>query len=117
MTLRFLLTIALATTCLARRTGAQQKAAVDQYFGTTVRDEYRWLESGTNPTVRAWSAEQNERARTYLDGIPMRAEIENRLARLLTNSSPDFFSLSYRPGTLFMMRFDPSQQQPALIAD
>src|SRR5690242_19339727 len=109
-----LVAVILLCACSLR---AQQQAAIDDYHGTKVRDEYRWLENGTNSAVRAWSAEQNKRARTFLDGLPMRAEIENRLTRLLTNSSSDYFSLSYRPGILFMMRFDPAQQQPALIAD
>src|SRR5436309_3197315 len=66
---------------------------INQYHGTKVTDEYGWLENGADPAVRAWSAEQNKRARAYLDGLPMRAEIEDRLTRLLTNSGTDYFGL------------------------
>ncbi len=102
--------------CAALRVAAQREpAVVDQYHGVKVLDEFRWLENGTNPAVRAWSAEQNKRARAYLDVLPMRAEVENRLTRLLTNSAPDYFGLSYRPGMVFLMQFLPWEQQPALI--
>src|SRR6185295_8322507 len=44
-----------------------RQPVVDEFFGTKVTDEYRWLENGTDPAVRTWSAEQNKRARSYLD--------------------------------------------------
>src|SRR5262245_22974467 len=56
---------------------------IDDYFGTKIADEYRWLEKGADPEVRRWSADQNKRARAALDSMPMRSEIEARLTRLL----------------------------------
>ncbi len=94
---------------------ASSRGAVDQYHGTRVSDDYRWLENGTDPAVRAWSAEQNKRARAYLDGLPIRREIEDRLTRLLTNSGTDYSSLMARRGGVFLLKFDPQAQQPALI--
>src|ERR1035438_420378 len=34
------------------------------YHGVAVVDDYQWLEDGTNPAVRDWSRQQNERTRS-----------------------------------------------------
>ena len=106
MNLDRFMTILLVCACFARAliaAGAAHAPALDEYHGTKVADEYRWLENARDPEVRAWSADQNKRARAYLDSLPMRAEIEDRLSRLLTNSAPDYFSLTARKGSLFLL--------------
>ena len=55
---------------------------VDDYHGVKVRDPYRWLENGNNPEVAQWVEAQNEYTRAYLDRVPERAAIVDRLERL-----------------------------------
>lgn len=56
---------------------------VDVVHGVEVADPYRWLEDGDAPETRAWTDAQNERTRSYLDALPFRAELRDRLERLL----------------------------------
>jgi prolyl oligopeptidase len=42
-------------------------------------DEFRWLEDGNDPAVKAWTHAQNRRTRDYLDAI---ADREGVLAQL-----------------------------------
>ncbi len=48
-----------------------------------VEDPYRWLESGDDPEVVAWTAAQNEYTRHWLDAAPARPAIRARLEQLL----------------------------------
>jgi prolyl oligopeptidase len=46
-------------------------------------DPYRWLEDQGAPRTRAWLSEQNLYARSYLDAVPGRAAIRERIRKLL----------------------------------
>src|SRR5260370_6237403 len=56
---------------------------VDDYFGTKVPDPYRWLEDDNSPDVAKWVEEENKVTFSYLDKIPYRAQLKDRLTRLL----------------------------------
>src|SRR5262245_44650745 len=62
-------------------------AVTDVYHGVSVEDPYRWLESASDPEVRAWSTAQTARARAYLDSLPYRSAIGERLMALTTSTS------------------------------
>lgn len=53
------------------------------YHGTTIADPYRWLEVDTAADVKTWVEAQNEVTFGYLENIPFRAQIEERLTKLL----------------------------------
>lgn len=55
---------------------------VDTYFGTEVTDPYRWLEDDLSDETAAWVKAQNEVTFGFLDKIPFRNEINNRLTEL-----------------------------------
>jgi prolyl oligopeptidase len=55
---------------------------VDFYNGQKVFDRYRWLEDMDSPETRKWAETQNALTRSYLDTIPYRQAIENRLDEL-----------------------------------
>src|SRR5215471_14567360 len=55
---------------------------VDDYFGTKVPDPYRWLEDDRSPEVAAWVEAENKVTFAYLDQIPYRAAIQDRLMKL-----------------------------------
>ena len=56
---------------------------VDDYFGAKVPDPYRWLEDNDSPEVAAWVEAQNKVTFAYLDQIPYRAAVKDRLMKLL----------------------------------
>jgi prolyl oligopeptidase len=87
----------------------------DEYFGVTVTDNYRWLENWDDPAVKEWSASENARTREYLDHLPARAAIKDRLKQLIAGGSASYFDLQFRAGMLFAEKYQPPQQQPMLV--
>ena len=55
---------------------------VDVYHGIVVPDPYRWLEDLESDLTRAWVAAQNRVTACYLQAIPERTEIRQRLTEL-----------------------------------
>ncbi len=55
---------------------------VDTYFNTKVPDPYRWLEDDRSAETMQWVKEQNIVTFAYLDKIPYRDKIKERLERL-----------------------------------
>ncbi len=55
---------------------------VDTYFGTEVKDPYRWLEDDQSVETAKWVEAQNEVAFGYLKQIPFRDKIKSRLEKL-----------------------------------
>ena len=56
---------------------------VDDYFGTKVPDPYRWLEDDNSPEVAAWVEAENKVTFGYLEKIPYRQQVKDRLTKLL----------------------------------
>ncbi|WP_255876077.1 prolyl oligopeptidase family serine peptidase [Microbulbifer elongatus] len=55
---------------------------VDTYFGTEVADPYRWLEDDRSEETEAWVKAQNQVTFGYLDQIPYRDTLKQRLEAL-----------------------------------
>src|SRR3990170_8901050 len=55
---------------------------VDDYHGVIVPDPYRWLEDSDSPETRVWIARQNEVTYSFLEKIPHRSRIRQRLTEL-----------------------------------
>nr|WP_233267474.1 prolyl oligopeptidase family serine peptidase [Paraglaciecola sp. L3A3] len=62
---------------------SQQQQVINNYFGTEISDPYRWLENDLSPETAEWVSAQNKVTFDYLDKIPFREKIKNRLAQLL----------------------------------
>ncbi|WP_089887084.1 prolyl oligopeptidase family serine peptidase [Kriegella aquimaris] len=56
--------------------------SIDTYFGTVVKDPYRWLEDDRSEETEAWVKEQNIVTSEYLNQIPFRDDLKNRLEKL-----------------------------------
>ena len=54
----------------------------DSYFGIEVADPYRWLEDDHSAETGEWVKAQNEVTFNYLNNIPFRAELKERLSTL-----------------------------------
>lgn len=52
------------------------------YFGTKVADPYRWLEDDQAPDTKLWVQAENQVTQAYLNKIPYRAAIRERLTKL-----------------------------------
>ena len=55
---------------------------VDDYHGTAVADPYRWLEDDRSAETADWVQRQNAFTEAYLERIPFRDELRERLRRL-----------------------------------
>lgn len=60
----------------------KQVDTVDQYFNTSVKDPYRWLEDDRSEETESWIRSQNETTFDYLDKIPYRESLKNSLEKL-----------------------------------
>lgn len=54
----------------------------DTYFGTVVADPYRWLEDDRSAETKSWVQEQNKVTQNYLQQIPFREAIRQKLEKL-----------------------------------
>ncbi|MCA6078150.1 prolyl oligopeptidase family serine peptidase [Fulvivirga sedimenti] len=55
---------------------------VDTYFGTEVPDPYRWLEDDRSDETAGWVDAQNKVTFSYLESIPFRDKVRDRLEQL-----------------------------------
>ena len=60
-----------------------KKPVMDIYFGQGVEDNYRWLEDDLSPETEEWVKKQNQTTFKYLNQIPFRTELKDRLLELL----------------------------------
>lgn len=58
----------------------KQVDSIDNYFGEEVKDPYRWLEDDRSKETEEWVKEENQLTYGYLEKIPFRAELKERLS-------------------------------------
>lgn len=80
--------------------------------GVPVIDPYRWLEDQNSPRTRKWIEEQTRYARAYLDSIPRRERIRERIREFLATEIYD--SLQEVAGSYFFRKRLPNQEQPCI---
>lgn len=84
----------------------------DNYFGTLVRDPYRWLEDDVSPETKQWVEAQNKVTQNYLNQIPYKEEIKNRLSKLWNYEK---FSAPFKEGKYtYFYKNDGLQNQAVL---
>ena len=54
----------------------------DDYFGTIIKDPYRWLEDDNSKETKEWVAAQNKVTDQYLSTIPFRNKVTEKLSEL-----------------------------------
>jgi len=94
---------------------ATRRPSTHAYFGTAVVDPYEWLENPKDPETIGFTTEQTRRARGWLDGLPDRARIRDRIGQLLARSSADHRVLKASGSTLFVLVAEPPRQQAVLV--
>ena len=117
--------IALSTLSLAALGSAQaadaaypateKRAVQDQFHGTTVSEDYRWLEDFERPEVKQWVAAQNALTRARLDAIPGREALAARIKELVMTRPTGYGSLGRYGKLWFAMKYEPGRQQPRIV--
>ncbi len=77
---------------------AKKVDQVDAYFGVNVADPYRWMEDETSQERTAWIDAQNKVTFGYLEQIPYRQKIRQRLEKLFNYPK---YSAPFRKGEYF----------------
>lgn len=80
--------------------------------GFSIADPYRWLEDLDSPATRAWTQEQNQLTFSYLESIPERDRIRERLRQLW--NFPRATGIVHRAGLYFQLRNTGLQDQDVL---
>ena len=60
----------------------EKKEVIDTYFGVEVVDNYRWLEDDRSEETAQWVEEQNKVTFGFLNQIPLREQLKNRLEKV-----------------------------------
>ena len=84
----------------------------DNYFGTEVKDPYRWLENDTSQETAEWVKAENEVTFSYLEKLPYRNEIRQRLTDLL--NYPKYGTPFKEAGKFFFFKNNGLQNQSVL---
>lgn len=84
----------------------------DNYFDEKVADPYRWLEDDRSAETEAWVKAQNAVTYGYLDQIPFRPALKNRLTALM--DYPKYGSPSKVAGKYYFYKNDGLQNQSVL---
>ncbi|HEX5080756.1 MAG TPA: prolyl oligopeptidase family serine peptidase [Blastocatellia bacterium] len=85
---------------------------VDDYHGTKVADPYRWLEDDNSTETAKWVEEENKITFGYLEKIPYRSKIKDRLTQLFNYPK---IGAPFRKGDLyFFTKNDGLQNQSVL---
>ncbi len=72
---------------------------VDDYHGTKVADPYRWLEDDHSAETAAWVKAENQVTFAYLDKIPYRSQLKQRLEELYNYPK---YGLPHRSGEYYL---------------
>ena len=92
---------------------ATRKDAVeDDYHGTKIADPYRWLEDDNSADTKAWVAAQNKVTFGFLETIPQRERIRERMTKLWNFER--FTAPFQRGGRYFFTRNSGLQNQRVL---
>lgn len=85
---------------------------IDNYHGTEIPDPYRWLENDTTEAVANWVQAQNKLTFGYLNQIPFRAKIKERLTKIW--NYPKYGTPFKRGTNYFFYKNDGLQNQSIL---
>jgi prolyl oligopeptidase len=90
----------------------RKDSVTDTYFGEVVADPYRWLEDDRSAETEAWVKAQNMVTYGYLEQIPFRGALKNRLTELM--DYPKYGSPSKVAGKYYFYKNDGLQNQSVL---
>jgi prolyl oligopeptidase len=106
------ITTALAAQSPLTYPPTRKTEVVEDFFGTKVADPYRWLEDDNSAETKAWVEAQNKVTFGYLDQIPERGKIRDRITKLW-----DFekFSAPFKRGKRYFYSYNSGLQNQAVL--
>lgn len=87
---------------------------VDEYFGTKVVDNYRYMEDLKNPEAQKWMKAQADYTRATLDALPGRSSLRKRIAEMLQATSFFVSGLQIVNQNYYTLRLPAGAQQRKL---
>jgi len=84
----------------------------DTYFGKTIADPYRWLEDDHSEETADWVKRQNSATEAYLEKIPFRKKIRERLQVL---SNYEKFSAPFHKGKYYFYYNNSGMQNQSVL--
>ena len=90
----------------------RKDGTVDDYHGTKVNDDYRWLEDDNSAETKNWVKEQNAVTFAYLDKIPFRNQVRKRLEQLW--NYPKYSSPTKKGAYYYFSKNDGLQNQAVI---
>lgn len=85
---------------------------IDTYFDVEVQDPYRWLEDDRSPETEAWVKAENEVTFAYLNEIPFREPLKQRITDLM--DYPKYGMPSKKHGKYYFFKNDGLQNQSVM---
>ena len=106
------ITTALAAQSPLSYPPTRKAAVVEDFFGIKVADPYRWLEDDNSPETKAWVEAQNQVTFGYLEQIPQRAKLRERITQLW-----DFekFSAPFKRGQRYFYSYNTGLQNQSVL--
>src|SRR5690348_1708578 len=86
----------------AKQPVAPVRPVTDDYYGTKIVDNYRYMENLKDPEVQAWMKGQNDYTRAVLANIPGRAKLLARIKQV--DQSVPVVGGQRLPGDLYLIR-------------
>ncbi len=90
----------------------RQADVVDDYHGTKIADPYRWLEDDNSVETAAWVEAQNKVTFGFLETIPQRAAIRERLKTLWNYER---FGIPHKEGGRYFFTHNSGLQNQAVL--
>jgi len=93
---------------------APVRPVTDDYFGTKVVDNYRWMEDLADPQMQHWMRAQADYTRATLDELPGYPELLKRIDALNSSEPAAVTSVQIVAGTYYSLRTPQGAQSPKL---
>jgi len=91
---------------------APKSDQTDDYHGTKVPDPYRPLENADSPESRKWIEEQNKLTFGFLESIPERKKINERMTKLWNYEK---YGVPYREGGRYFFNKNTGLQNQSVL--
>lgn len=91
---------------------ARKSDQVDDYHGVKVADPYRWLEDLDSEETRTWVEAQNKLSFGFLESVPARAALKNRLTKLWNYEK---YGIPFREGQRYFYTRNSGLQNQAVL--
>jgi prolyl oligopeptidase len=94
---------------------APVRPVTDDYFGTKIVDNYRYMENLKDPEVQKWMKAQADYTRATLDALPGRAALLDRIAKLSESQPAKVDDVQVVSGRYYTLTTPAGAQSPKLL--